>query len=241
MIKKCKWCGDNFDRIKGAQKYCEDCRKLPKDLLSGKVFDNRKIQVCKYCNNEFTFSRKKKFCSEDCSKRYFAEDIKSKRASGQLKTTRKEYKKQCKNCKREFTTKVNKTKYCSLSFAAANNPQNKRKNFEIYRGKERLTDWNYRNWRKQVFERDNYTCNCCGYSKGRILEAHHLDGWNVNIDARYEVSNGVTLCKKCHVEFHNTYRYGKNTKDQYLEFLNMKGWCLYAHTNETNSLNQGRR
>lgn len=52
-------------------------------------------------------------------------------------------------------------------------------------------------WRKKVFERDNYTCQKCG-EKGGILNAHHIVHWAVCAEKRYEVSNGITLCEKCH-------------------------------------------
>lgn len=55
---------------------------------------------------------------------------------------------------------------------------------------------NYRLWKKSVFTRDNYTCRKCN-SKERI-EAHHIIRWVDNIDLRYELDNGLTLCYKCH-------------------------------------------
>ena len=53
-------------------------------------------------------------------------------------------------------------------------------------------------WRNQVFRRDNYQCINCemiGY-----IEAHHIKSWANYPDLRFEVDNGMTLCKKCHNE-----------------------------------------
>lgn len=74
-------------------------------------------------------------------------------------------------------------------------------------------------WRKSVYERDNYTCQICGDSKGGNLNAHHLDGWDWCREKRFDINNGVTLCIKCHKTFHSQYGYGNNTKEQFLVFL----------------------
>lgn len=78
---------------------------------------------------------------------------------------------------------------------------------------------NYTNWKVQVFERDNRTCDCCGY-KGKEINAHHLDGYNWCKEKRVDVENGVTLCVECHNKFHKIYGKGYNTKEQYFEFKN---------------------
>lgn len=77
-------------------------------------------------------------------------------------------------------------------------------------------------WRKEVYERDNYTCQCCGDNKGGNLVAHHKNGYNWDKEHRTDVNNGVTLCEDCHKEFHDIYGYGNNTEEQYIEFLNNK-------------------
>jgi hypothetical protein len=63
----------------------------------------------------------------------------------------------------------------------------------------------YKRWRIAVFERDNYTCQKCK-TKGTALDlnAHHLKmfGWYPKL--RFEVNNGITLCKTCHSILHGT-------------------------------------
>jgi hypothetical protein len=74
-------------------------------------------------------------------------------------------------------------------------------------------------WRKAVFQRDNFTCQKCGQSGGRLV-AHHIFNFADFPEYRYLVENGITLCKKCHNEFHKKYGFKNNTREQLKEFLN---------------------
>ncbi len=66
--------------------------------------------------------------------------------------------------------------------------------------REHYTDWRYNKWRNKVFERDDYTCQDCG-QRGGELQAHHKKSWVKYPKLRYIVSNGKTLCKKCHKKY----------------------------------------
>lgn len=81
----------------------------------------------------------------------------------------------------------------------------------------------YKNWRKRVFERDNYTCQECNKHGGK-LEAHHVKEFHkifenyislfrdifrvdnkeklVRLTKAYkpfwDITNGKTLCRDCH-------------------------------------------
>ena len=55
----------------------------------------------------------------------------------------------------------------------------------------------YENWRRLVFERDNFACMSCGIRGGK-LHAHHIVPFSVSEELRFEVSNGMTLCIDCH-------------------------------------------
>ncbi len=59
----------------------------------------------------------------------------------------------------------------------------------------------YRNWRKQVFSRDNYTCQSCKVTK--LLNAHHILSFTVHPELRVDIDNGITLCKPCHKLVHS--------------------------------------
>jgi len=69
----------------------------------------------------------------------------------------------------------------------------------------------YKEWRTQIFGRDNFTCQECGV-RGTWLEAHHKKRFSDIIkdnnirtleDALFsnelwDLDNGITLCKTCH-------------------------------------------
>ncbi len=85
---------------------------------------------------------------------------------------------------------------------------------------ERIIGRNYKEyveWRTKVYKRDDYTCHING-EKGVYLIAHHLESYDVNIDLRLVVLNGITMSKELHTLFHNIYGYGNNTTAQFKEF-----------------------
>lgn len=74
----------------------------------------------------------------------------------------------------------------------------------------------YKNWRTLIFQRDFYVCQHCGDKKGGNLIAHHIKFFStlmeenhittteeaIQCETLWDVSNGITLCKKCHKKEH---------------------------------------
>lgn len=76
---------------------------------------------------------------------------------------------------------------------------------------------------RTVLKRDNYSCRCCGVkSKNGNLEVHHLNGYQWFIEGRTDPANGITLCVKCHDNFHTLYGKIRNTKEQFEEWIDQK-------------------
>lgn len=67
----------------------------------------------------------------------------------------------------------------------------------------------YSEWRKAVFNRDNYTCQKCG-KKGGKLNAHHIKPFARYPSLRLVIENGITLCTDCHKGEHKRgYKYAE--------------------------------
>ena len=62
-------------------------------------------------------------------------------------------------------------------------------------------------WRISVFDRDDYTCQVCGDNIGNNLNAHHMKSFIKYPEIRYDITNGITVCKKCHIILHSKKRF----------------------------------
>ena len=60
----------------------------------------------------------------------------------------------------------------------------------------------YKKWRTDIFKRDGFTCQWPGCSSNKKLNAHHIQRWTDNAHIRFNLGNGITLCKKCHDRVH---------------------------------------
>lgn len=76
----------------------------------------------------------------------------------------------------------------------------------------------YKEWRKSIFERDNFTCQKCFLVGGKI-EAHHIINFSKNKELRININNGITFCKHCHKDFHKQYGIKNNNEKQVKEYL----------------------
>lgn len=90
------------------------------------------------------------------------------------------------------------------------------------------TCFQYRQWRSDVFTRDNFTCQECGIKSGCghtvYFEAHHIKSQSeileeykiktieeaFNCQELWNINNGITLCLECH-KLTDTYA-GRNRK-----------------------------
>lgn len=75
-------------------------------------------------------------------------------------------------------------------------------------------------WAEQVRRASNFTCAIDGV-RGGDLEAHHLYNWADYPEFRFEISNGVAIRPHYHAEFHSIYGKGRNTPQQFAEYVQL--------------------
>jgi len=99
----------------------------------------------------------------------------------------------------------------SMKMTGKNNP-----NYISGISKRRLSGYKsfkVSDWRKSVFERDNYTCQICNQRGGK-LNADHIKTWSEYPKLRFDINNGRTLCVDCHKKITREWL-KKNWKNQY--------------------------
>jgi 5-methylcytosine-specific restriction endonuclease McrA len=64
----------------------------------------------------------------------------------------------------------------------------------------------YREWRIEIFTRDQYTCRFCGLRSASgveaYLHAHHVVPVSADKSKAFDLDNGLTLCVECHRSHH---------------------------------------
>jgi len=80
-----------------------------------------------------------------------------------------------------------------------------------------------REWIKAVFKIDDHTCQKC-LVRGGELVAHHILPWALFPELRFDVENGITLCRSCHKRYHFVWKYGEGCNPKTL-----RTHLLYNH------------
>lgn len=176
--------------------YCGNCR--PKKPISG-------YKKCIICHKEFPYRItnkvrpsngighiNQKFCSFDCV-----------RESLRIRNKNPEFIKKFGGWNRGKKLSEEGRKKLSLSMVGKPKINGRGEKHHWWKGgitsknKMLRSCLKYKNWRKSVFTRDNYTCQGCGM-RGAKLQAHHLKSMSKFPDLMYKISNGQTLCIDCH-------------------------------------------
>ncbi len=63
----------------------------------------------------------------------------------------------------------------------------------------------YRLWREAVYKKDKYHCVMCKkHCQKKDIVAHHIKSFSQYPEFRFDVNNGITLCRKCHFILHRS-------------------------------------
>lgn len=158
------------------------------------------VHVCscgqKYYRSPYHAQKfKKSYCSRDCSNK------------GKMVVVKTE--KICEECSNKYLVypsylRVRANRYCSVKCRGASITRLKSgENSPAWKGgiskesRRIRASKRFKDWRNEVFERDNYTCQDCGV-RGGYLEPHHIKPFAYFPELRFELSNGQTLCNICH-------------------------------------------
>ncbi len=189
-------------------RYCEVCGDLiPRNTKQGE----KRINITQYI--------KARFCSLKCKGLDHKENIKGKNnpnwRGGKTKCCLCGIELSYRYSYRTNSIGVNFCKPCANQYFSGENSWNWNGGTSPRLSNNKI----YKDWRFDVFSRDDFTCQKCGDNKGGNLEAHHIINWKNNKDLRYLIDNGITFCEVCHRSFHKKYGYHDNNEEQLLKFI----------------------
>jgi len=234
--KTCENCGSIFMSKNKHARFCSiKCSQIYR------YRENHVTLTCDYCGKQFDRIKSKvrsdyNYCSDKC----FRKAPKPYMRNSILVS--------CANCGKTFWRQRYLIKdvynYCSHDcyakhsaiigrFRGENNPHYNSQLTQEERERGRSYQ-EYYAWREKVYERDNYTCQCCG-RKGVELNAHHIFNYSTHKELRTDLANGITLCKDCHDLFHQIYGRFNNNDKQINEFI-----ARYANTEPSLTGNGGK-
>jgi hypothetical protein len=194
-----------------------------KEKKEFKCFQCKKIIVCNP-------SKQKKFCSRQCLAIWRSENLHGKNSCNWKGGISKPY---CIDCGKRIWTGFTRCKRCSRK--GEKNPNWKGGTSNIRDLIRSLKE--YKEWKKAVLKKCNYTCQKCGKRGGRNLDAHHfkksyshivkdfLNKYNqfspvedretllrlaISHNDFWNIDNGIILCRSCHKEIENYFFKGAN-------------------------------
>jgi 5-methylcytosine-specific restriction endonuclease McrA len=187
----CDNCGKEDTKIQSEYTRTQNhfCSDQCKWEFKQKSYRNRVTVECENCGQEI----KKTPSQVELSESHFCE----KECMLEYNSTQKEF--ECDYCgsvgtKRKADLEKNNSNYCSRDCHLSAKVE--QAEYPDPRDDPRLDEW-----RKDVFQRDQYTCQDCG-GVGGELHAHHINRWSEAPEERFKIPNGVTLCKTCHWKRH---------------------------------------
>ncbi len=162
------------------------CRGLNKQKFGN---ENRE---CEECLNTFlcNLSSSKKYCSHKC----YSNNLKKRELPNLIPGGHRGYF-HTEEWKKNMSVKLTGRKIPSIS---GENHWAWKKDRSLLAKRQQRGDSSYREWRNQVWLRDDFTCKIANPDCNGKIEAHHILGWAKFPELRYQLNNGITLCHAHH-------------------------------------------
>jgi len=203
----CETCGNIFISYSKAARFCSiSCNAKRPDNIARLSIMAPKIatlprkprrivgrkNTCKLCSVEFISPRKRAYCDTHNGEYFGGKPI----PKFHCIVCGKEFKLPTKNRRQTCSSECKRHELVSRQKGCKSHRWQGGKTSEAMtiRGSSAYADW-----RKSVFERDNFTCMHCGQRGGK-LHADHIKPFSTHPELRLELSNGRTLCKPCHLK-----------------------------------------
>jgi endogenous inhibitor of DNA gyrase (YacG/DUF329 family) len=194
MITTCEFCNKEYKTFENWYNRAKHhtCSKECSAELKKKLSE----KTCGNCGKEYyktSHQKTSKFCSQKCKSESDKKRIKLKcntcNTEYEVVESRKENSKFCStDCLREYTGYLASLRVGEL------NPTYKGFNDEKRTNKSKLKSWS-----RLILQRDIVCQKCEGTE---CLQAHHIKPYRDNIDLRFDMTNGILLCKYCHAKEH---------------------------------------
>lgn len=217
----CQYCNNKFlvfpCKIKDKRgKYCS--RECHYKAIKGRpLTEEKKLKIKKGENNHLWRGGKTERICQTCGKTFLAKHGVEKFGRG------KYCNRSCYDKSRTFRKNSEETRK-KMSLSNRGKPKYGLRGAKCHFWKGGITELRqkirssieYKNWRTKIFLRDDFTCLEC-HSRGGYLEAHHRKPFSVLVQEAknamplfdpyvacilytpmWDISNGKTLCSKCH-------------------------------------------
>ncbi len=219
---------------KGKKRSEETKQKMSISRKGKKYFDSEETKI-KKSKNSPKYWLGKNFLEE--TKKKMSDSHKGKKSYNMTEEIRKKMSESHKGKKGKTRSDETKKKISISKMGKKRLNVSGKNHWNWKNGRSALKDiirqsFEYRQWKCDVFTRDNFTCHKCGL-RGVRLESHHIKCFSiilkeyciktieqaVNCSELWNINNGITFCKKCHVEFHKIYGKENNNEEQLKKFL----------------------
>jgi hypothetical protein len=167
-------------------------------------------EIEKYIHKSKLERNKHFFCCRECYVKWWANNV----AKGEKNFNWKggNIYRNCLQCGSKFSTKRNNIakgygNFCSsVCYGKYNAHKHMGENNVNWKGgisseydKIKSTD-EYKQWRMRIYNRDRFSCKLCGVRGNRknAIDAHHIYKFSEYPELRFDINNGITLCRKCH-------------------------------------------